>query len=191
MEDTNTERKLLAFCVNFPQDMNVELKQLFNQMLNTDITTVNTLCREYRTDQYLDVVEYTAFNFKEKPNSYEVLNTLRYIIDAFHRGRPQSIAYGVPHFGFDIIFIEVVREKDSVYIIDSYMIQNMFFTSVELIDDVIAAYVRGHYASNPKVAELAKTVLENNVQKAHEFKQQAENPPPVGMPVPPTDVNIH
>ena len=163
-EDTQPRKQLLAFCVAFPEGMVVELKQTFNQWLNSSLTTIERVAKEIDAGGWVSTIEGMFFTFLEKEHSYDIFYTLQYIVDTIQRGKNPSIAYGVPHYGFDLVFVEVVCHGSQIHIIDSYMVQNAFLTKLGVSHGKTLVSLKGFYAQNESVAELARSLLEQNIR---------------------------
>lgn len=164
MSINKTEKRLLAFCVNFPQGLSAEFKQMFSQLINSELTSIVKLNGTAHLNGWTETVHTDIFTFAEKEDSYHIFDSLNYILETFQQGKNPSIAYGVPHFGFDLVFIEVVRKQDEITIIDSYLLQNSFIKELCTFNDKTRMSLQGYYARNAAVSELAKTLIEQNIQ---------------------------
>lgn len=174
MSINKTEKRFLAFCINFPQDLPAEFKQMFNQLLNSELTYIVKLGAMGHLNTWTETINTEIFTFIEKEDSYHIFNSLNYVLENFQQGKNQSIAYGVPHFGFDLVFIEVVRNQNEITIIDSYMLQNSFITELTTFNEKTRLSLKGYYARNAAVSELAKTLIEQNIQVVPQETQSVQ-----------------
>lgn len=178
MENENKQykKRLLVFCSAFPQDLPVEIKQTLTQLFNSTITSIDRLTKQSELNSWNMFAEGHVFRFQERENSYDIFNTFQYIMHQHQQGKDPSIAYGVPHHGFDLIFVEVesIFEQDTIRIMDSYLIQNAFITSINSNNDITDVSLKGFYAQNPAIMELAKNILEQNILSARNARQTTE-----------------
>lgn len=178
MENQNIESRkhLLVFCVAFPQDLTLEIKQTIGPLFNSTTTSIEKMAKIATLNEWKMFGEGRIFSFREKENSYDIFNMFQHIMHHYQHGKDQSIAYGVPHYGFDLLFVEIekLHEENSIMIIDSYLLQNSFITNIEEMLGTTNLWLRGFYAQNAAVAELAKNMVQQNIKPA---KQVVESEP--------------
>lgn len=160
------QKRFLAFCVNFPQDLPAHVKTMFNTLLNNNNTTLPRVQKESNIKEFPLMCDYLNFMFKDDANHLDIFYSLRSVMDQCQRGKNPSIAFGTPHHGFDLVFIELLFNEGAFFITDSYLIQNAFITQLEHYpeENSVRAAFSGFYAENQAVADLAKTLIEQNIK---------------------------
>jgi hypothetical protein len=157
------EKQLRAFCVGFPDNFPDDMKSTFIDMLNATDTVIKRVSKDIPINDWPLFCEGDIFRFSEHNETYTVYNFFRKVIDQFQDGKNPSIAYGIPDYGFDLMFVELMTiGPGQESITDAYMVQNTFVTDAthDIATGKTAVKMKGFYAENDATMALAVALMQ-------------------------------
>lgn len=157
------EKRLVAFCVGFPELFPEDMKATFISLISALDTVIKRVTKDVPVNDWPMFCEGDIFRFSEHNGTYTVYNYFKKVIEQYHDGKNPSIAYGIKDYGFDLMFVELMTVINGTEVItDAYMVENTFVIDVthDIPSEKTTVKMKGFYAENDETMALATALMQ-------------------------------